>query len=130
MPALEPLTGLRVVARPGALDAATWTADGATGVTVLRFAPDDAFAIGATGVDLDDPHAIVEDEHGFVGGWCSFDDLRPKTEWAPPLARPALAQGSIAGVPAKVWLPGGDQILLVASAAHADVLAERLGWRR
>ncbi len=131
MPALEPLPGLRVVAGEGALDAARWTARDGTGpVTVLRFAPDDAFAIGAASVEVDDPDAIVEDERGFVGGWCSFDDLRPQTEWAPPTERPALAQGSVAGVPAKVWLPEDGQVLLVASVAHAAVLAERLGWRR
>ena len=44
--ALEPLRGLRVVARPAALDAARWAP--ATR-TVLRLAPDDAFAIGADG---------------------------------------------------------------------------------
>lgn len=131
MPALEPLDGLRVVAGEGALDAARWTAASPNGaVTILRFAPDDAFALGASAVEVDDPDAIVEDERGFVGGWCSFDDLRPQTEWSPPTDRPALAQGSIAGVPAKVWLPDDGEVLLVASAAHADVLAERLGWRR
>ena len=65
MPVLEPLHGLRVVADPAALDAARWAG---TDVTVLRFAPDDALAIGATAVDLADPHAIVEPEAGFVGG--------------------------------------------------------------
>ena len=48
MPVLERLQGLRVVADPAALDAATWR--GPTEVTVLRLAPDDAFAIGATEV--------------------------------------------------------------------------------
>ena len=42
MPALERLPGLRVVADPAALDAATWRGPGE--VTVLRLAPDDAFA--------------------------------------------------------------------------------------
>ena len=132
MPALEPLTGLRVVADPAALDQARWESPGgeAAAPIVLRFAPDEAFAIGASGVTVDDPDAIVEDERGYVGAWCPFDAIRPQTDWAPPTARPVLAQGSVAGVPAKVWLPGDSDVLLVVSAAHADGLAERLGWRR
>jgi hypothetical protein len=130
VPALDPLRGLRVVATLAALDAARWSGPGSAAVTVLRFAPDDAFAIGAIEVSIDDPDAIVEDERGYVGGWCSFDDVRPQTEWTPPTARPTLAQGSIAGVPAKLWLPDDGNGLLVVGAAHAEVLAERLGWRR
>ena len=134
MPVLEVLGGLRVVADPAALDAARWTpGTGAKGdeVLVLRFAPDDAFAIGATGAEVTDPDAIVEEERGYVGAWCTFDDLRHVTEWAPPAERPVLAQGAVAGVPAKVWLPDdGPTVLVLTSAAHADVLAERLGWPR
>jgi len=131
VPALEPLRGLRVVADPAAIDGARWEA--AThdeSVIVLRFAPDEAFAIGATKVTLDDVHGIVEDERGYVGAWCPFDAIRPQTEWAPPSERPAIAQGSIAGVPAKVWLPDDGEVLVVATAAHATGLAERLGWSR
>ena len=98
--------------------------------TILRSAPDEAFAIGATAVDLDDPDAIVEDEHGYVGAWCPFDAIRGQTEWSPPADRPALAQGSIAGVPAKVWFPDDGEVLVVVAAAHAAGLAERLGWSR
>ena len=132
MPELEPLRGLRVAADPAALDAARWS--GAGGPTdrpiVLRLAPDEAFAIGATGVTLDDSDAIVEDERGYVGVWCPFDAIRPQTEWAPPTERPAMAQGSIAGVPAKVWLPDDGEVLVVVASAHAAGLAERLGWSR
>ena len=86
--------------------------------------------MAATAVELDDEHAIVEEERGLVGAWCPFDAIRPQTEWAPPLQRPALAQGLVAGIPVKVWLPDAGDVLLVVAAAHADVLAERLGWRR
>ena len=131
MPALEPLVGLRVVADPDALDAARWEMpDGADAPIVLRFALDEALAIGARAVILDDPHAIVEDERGYVGAWCPFDAIRPQTEWAPPSTRPALAQGSVAGVPAKVWLRDDGDVLVVVTAAHAAGLAERLGWPR
>jgi hypothetical protein len=123
VPALDRLRGLRVVADPAALDRAAWTGDD---VTVLRFAPDDAFAIGATAVEVDDEHAIVEDESGFVGAWLDPAEIEPHIEWPLPPARPALAQGSIAGVPAKACLPADGRALLLTAAAYADELAGRL----
>ena len=130
MRALETLPGVRVVARPEALDAAPW---GEKSI-VLRLAPDDVFAIGASQADiasqLADEHAIVELETGFVGIWLTEDELRdlvlPHVEWPLPAARPALAQGLIAGVPAKLWLVD-DRALLLCAAAHAHELTERLG---
>jgi hypothetical protein len=134
--ALERLPGLRVVAAPEALDKARWAPGDAV---VLRFAPDDAFAIGARTVEVGDPEAIVEPEPGFVGVWLTADELHhdvlPGMEWSLPSERPALAQGNIAGIPAKLWLTtgrdaeganGADQALLVVLAAHANDLAERL----
>jgi len=100
---LERLPGLRVVADPAALDAATWR--GPAEVTVLRLAPDDAFAIGATEVDVDDEHAIVEPEPGFAGAWVPVEDVAHHVEWSIPTQRPALAQGAVANVPARIWLP-------------------------
>jgi hypothetical protein len=128
--ALETLPGLRVVATPEALDAASWAEES----LVLRFAPDDAFAIGASQADiasqLADEHAIVEPETGFVGEWLTGDELRdlvlPHVEWPLPAARPALAQGLIAGVPAKLWLVD-ERALLLCAAAYAHELTERLG---
>jgi hypothetical protein len=122
--ALEPLRGLRVVADPVALDAARWQGDE---VTVLRFAPDDAFAIGAEEIEVDDPDAIVESEAGFVGVWLPVSDLLAHIEWSLPAGRPALAQGSVSNVPAKLWLPAEDgDALLLTAAAHADDLMSRL----
>ena len=126
MPALDRLRGVRVVADPASLDRATWHGDN---VTVLRFAPDDAFGVGALAIDVDDEHAIVEDEAGFAGSWLDPAELEPHTEWPFPTERPALAQGSIAGVPAKLWLPTDGEALLLTAAAYADELATRLGWR-
>lgn len=126
MPALEPLCGLRVVADPGALDAARWRGDD---VTVLRLAPDDAFAIGADGVEIDDKHAIVEADTGFAGAWLPIDVIERHIEWPLPTERPALAQGFVATVPAKVWLPDDRDdgaVLLLAAAAYAHELADRL----
>ena len=123
-PAFEPLTGLRVVAEPAALDAARWSGED---VTVLRLAPDDAFAIDAVGVTVDDQHAIVEPEIGFSGAWVDLGAVRRHLEWALPTERPALAQGFVATVPARVWLPDdGDRVLLITAAAYADELAGRL----
>ena len=125
MRALEAMPGLRVVATPEALDGALWSED----AIVLRFAPDDAFAIGMSDVALADDNAIVEPERGFVGTWLTRDELvdhvQPHIEWPLPAARPALAQGLIAGVPAKLWLED-DRALLLCAAAYAHELTERL----
>jgi hypothetical protein len=112
-----------VVADPAALDAARWQGEA---VTVLRFAPDDAFAIGASSVEVDDEHAIVESESGFVGAWLPLGEVVRHVEWSIPAERPALAQGSIANVPAKLWLPDAGDALLVTAAAYADELTGRL----
>jgi hypothetical protein len=126
---LEPLRGLRVVADPVALDAAGWVG---TDVTVLRLAPDDALAIGATGVDLADADAIVEPDAGFSGAWLPLDDVARHIEWPLPPERPALAQGAVASVPAKVFIPDGSggaragDVLLLTATAYADELMDRL----
>jgi hypothetical protein len=112
-----------VVADPAALDAARWHGDD---VTVLRFAPDDALGLGASGVCVDDEHAIIEPETGFVGAWLPIDAVVAHLEWRLPTERPTLAQGAVAGVPAKLWLPTDGDALLLAAAAYADELAERV----
>jgi len=124
VPVLERLPGLRVVADPAALDAARWR--GGADITVLRLAPDDAFAIGATGVEVDDEHAIVEPEAGFAGAWLPVETVAHHVEWSLPTRRPALAQGAVAQVPARVWLPDDGDALLITAAAYADELASRL----
>jgi hypothetical protein len=132
VPALERLRGWRVVATPGSLDRARWHGED---VAVLRFAQDEAFGIAAGGVEVDDPHAIVEVERGFVGAWLTWLELQesvaPHVEWHVPVMPPdasRLAQGNIARVPAKLWLPGGEKALLLTHAAYARDLADRLGW--
>ncbi len=124
MPVLDRLHGLRVVADPSALDAARWHGHG--DLTIIRLAPDDAFAIGADGVDVDDEHAIVESEAGFVGAWVPIETVAHHVEWSLPRDRPALAQGAVAQVPARVWLPDDGDALLITAAAYADELASRL----
>ena len=133
MPALDPLQGAHVVADASALDAVHWGAADGAALTVLRFAPDEAFAIGAKADDVKvaDTDAIVVEEHGFVGAWCSIADIRRHLEWPLPAGGPALLQGAVAGVPAKVWFaPDQAQVLLVTPAPYARELTERLGWDR
>jgi hypothetical protein len=121
----EPLRAVRVVADPQALDGLAWP----DGTATLRLAPDDVVVIGAKPAELADEHAIAEDETGLVGWWLTFDELAdrvlPHVEWPLPAARPAVAQGLIAGVPAKIWLTD-DRALLLVSAAYAHELVERL----
>jgi len=54
------------------------------------------------------------------------DDVAHHVEWSIPVERPALAQGSVANVPARVWLPDDGNVLLITAAAYANELANRL----
>jgi hypothetical protein len=125
VPALEPLRALRVVASPEALDGARWIGD----VVVVRIAPDEALGVDATGVVLDDPDAIVEPEAGFAGRVLAPEDVLDVVDhidWVLPDAPGALAQGKIAGVPARILMTAVP--VLVVQTAYADELAGRLGW--
>jgi len=121
----EPLRGIRVVGSPETLDAIDWPDD----VAALRLAPDDVFALGAAAVQLSDGNTLVADETGFVGWWLDpaqlFELVEEHVEWELPEARPALAQGLVAGVPAKVWVDG-DRALLLCASVYAHELMERL----
>lgn len=123
MRAPEALRGVRVVADPSVLDALTWP----DGVAPLRLAPDDLFALGAAPTEV--AGALVEEETGFVGWWLAFEELHEPllehVDWPLPQTLPALAQGLIAGVPAKLWLTD-DRALLFCPAAYAHELEERL----
>jgi hypothetical protein len=122
--ALEPAPGVRVLALPEALDRAEWAGHD---VIVIRIAPDEALGLGASGVDVDDPGAIVEPEGGFVVARLDEVDLRSlaaHTDWSIPTAPGALAQGKIAGVPAKLLI--GEPSLLITQAAYADDLTSRV----
>jgi hypothetical protein len=120
----ERIRALRVVASPEALDDLAWIDE----VAPLRLAPDDLLAVGAASVQVNGEHLVV-DEAGFVGWWLTPDEVReqllPHVDWPLPTARPALAQGLVAGVPAKLWL-SDDRALLLCAAAYAHELEERL----
>ena len=129
MPGFETLAAVRVVASPAALDAASTPA----GSFALRIAPDEALVVGTDAPAVaGDPHAIIVADHGFSGRWFSPDDfattVKPHIEWMLPTVRPALAQGLIAAVPAKVWL-ADDAVLVLCHSAYADELTSRLGGR-
>ena len=132
MPALEPIVGIRVVATPDAIDGARWTPK--TGTRVWRTAPDEALAWqpdGVLSVDLDDPDAIVEPEHGFLTATLTAGevaDLGRHVDVPLPSEPPAFVQGKIAGVPASLGLPPGGGGILVVQAAYANELVRRLGW--
>jgi hypothetical protein len=117
-----------VIADPGALDSAPWPNTS----RVVRISPDDAFVIGAVEPAVPgDDHAIITPEHGFAGIGLSPSEIHELAaehiEWPLPQRRPALAQGQIAGVPAKLMLyPDGSALLLVACAASHE-LHERIG---
>ncbi len=124
MRAPEPLPALRVVAAPEFLDELVLADDH----PMLRLAPDDVLVIGAASVQVSGEHLVV-DEAGFVGWWLTPDEVTqavvPHLDWPLPTARPALAQGLVAGVPAKLWL-AEDRALLLCAAAYAHELEDRL----
>ena len=124
MPAPEPLGGHRIVAAPSAIDA--FVGGLPAGTTALRFAPDEVLVLGASAIHIDDPHAVVEDEVGFVAVPVEREAVERHTDWLLP-AEGAIAQGAIAGVPAKLaWLPDGRAWVVTHAAYLADLL-NRLG---
>ncbi len=102
---------------------------------VLRLAPDEVLVLGAGllgAPDLTvagDEHALVVDEAGFSGCWFSREDyervVAPYVDWRLPTERPGLAQGRVAGVPAKVWCTA-DGVLVLTNTAYVHDLRERL----
>jgi hypothetical protein len=94
----EPMPALRIVASPTVLDELAPP----EGAVALRLAGDDLLILGAASVEVAGEHLIV-DEAGFVGWWLTPDEVTasvlPHVDWALPTARPALAQGLVAGVP-------------------------------
>jgi len=126
--------GVRVVASPEALDAAEWQ-DAGPGPDefeplILRFAPDEAFAVGATGVHLDDPDAIVEAEVGYTAVMFPVDEfidvVLPRIEWPVSPTRPAFCQGSIAGVPSKLYIDTTGAATVFIAGSYVDDFLSRL----
>ena len=130
MRAPEPLHGTRFVAAPPVLDAQPSRDDDAIPRTLIRLAPDNLLVIhpGSIVVALGDEPLIQEKEAGFVGWWLTPEELAQvvtHVDWPLPTERPALAQGLVAGVPAKLWL-AEERALLLCAAAYAHELEARL----
>lgn len=125
--AAQPLVGWRIIAEPSVLARVAWP----RGARVVRISPDDVFLIGsARPTIVADPHAIVTPEHGFSGIDLTAEQVATiaerHIEWALPDTRPSVAQGQIAGVPAKLVLAGDGSALLLVGCAAAHELLGRL----
>lgn len=126
MPELKRLSATRIVATPAALDAARWPHD----ALALRIAPDEVLIFSAVSAEIvNDPHAIVVPDAGFAGVWVDADEaldfLERSCEWELPSARPAFAQGAVAGLPMKLWFEE-DRVLFIVPAPYATDFEERM----
>jgi hypothetical protein len=94
---------------------------------VLRLAGDEALVVGVGEIVVDDPHAVLEPDAGFVS--ISLDPdraaafLAAHCDWEPPSA--GLGQGLVAGIPAKV-LRQPERVLLIVPAPFAHELSALL----
>ena len=129
-PRLRRLEATRVSATPGALDALV--ADPLWPATALAFrtAPDELLVTATPDFEVaGDPHAIVERETAFSYVWLDGTTaerfLDRECEWRRPSARPALAQGEVAGIPAKLWFETG-RTLILTPAPFAAAFERRL----
>ena len=122
--AAEQLAGWRIIAEPAALDGAKWP----KGSRAVRISPDDVFLIGGVEPKIaGDAHAIITPEHGFSGIELSAAQVASMAEehieWQLPAKLPAMSQGQVAGVPAKLlFAADGSALLLVACAATHELL--------
>lgn len=125
MPAPEILPGVRVVASPSSLAAAAWP----DGMPVLPLADDEVLVLGEASVEVADPEALILPEEGFCGVTMEREVLEAwmerEAEWPLPTTRAYFAQGMAAGLPVKVWVDGG-QALLVTRASLSRDLEDRL----
>lgn len=127
--AFERLAGTRIVAAPAALDELDLPRE----AVALRFAADELFVTPPL-VDLStllaaDAHAIAIDDAAFSGAWIqervALDLLERHCQWPIPTARPAFAQGAVAGIATKLWLDEG-RVLFVVPTPFAHEMEERL----
>lgn len=123
MPGPEILDVVRVVASPETI--ASLVADG----VIFQTAPDEALVLDATDVEVDDPYAIVLPDDGLAGIALSRDQVRAwcerEAEWSLPASGDVFAQGSVAGLPVKVWAHGAHATV-ICRASHIEELEARL----
>ena len=120
----ESVAAIRVASTVEALDAADWPA----GATVLRLAPDEVLLLDALDATAPEPHAIVFPDTGWVRFVLTPEQGRAlmagAAAWPPPAT--GLAQGLVAGIPAKVVV-AEDHWWVLVLAVSADEFEERLG---
>ncbi len=118
----EPIAAIRVAATREALDAAAWPAD----ATVLRLAPDEVLLVDALDTTPPESDAIVFPDTGWVRfvlpGADGVEVMARCAAWPAPSV--GLAQGLVAGIPAKVVV--GDPWWILVPAALADEFDARL----
>ncbi len=122
---LQRMPATRIVAIPAALDATNWPVT----ALVLRTAADEVSIMPPPAeLKLADPHAIVAAEGSLAGAWVPANTalafLERACEWEVPPARPAFAQGTVAGVPTKLWLEQ-ERVLFVIPAPYIEDFQER-----
>lgn len=122
----ERISITRVAAKPSTLDRAGFAA----GTIAMRIAPDEMLVVSGPLPDLSgDPHAIIEPDAGFCAMWLPGDDARAllarMCEWELPGSVPAFAQGSVAGLPVKLWFEA-QRVLFLVPAPYAHDFEERL----
>lgn len=123
MPVPELLDAIRVVATSAAIE--TMSSDG----VVLQLAPDEALVLDATEVAVNDDHAIVVPDDGFVGVQLSRSELEDwcerEAEWELPELVSYFVQGMVAGLAIKIWV-NGDTALVITRTSLGRDLEERL----
>ena len=129
-PRLRRLEATRVSATPGTLDSLIERPPWSAGALTFRTAPDELLVAATPDFEVaGDPHAIVERETAFSYVWLDGTTaerfLDRECEWRRPGARPALAQGEVAGVPAKLWFESG-RTLILTPAPYAAAFERRL----
>lgn len=125
----EALVATRLVARPDAIDGASWPDH----ALALRLARDEVLMIGSGAPRVSDEHAIVLEDTGWVGFRVPAPNAAVfmEQECAWPLPVEGFAQGMVAGIATKVWV-GRTEVRFVVPAVLADDFEERLNavWER
>ncbi|MDE2852036.1 MAG: 2Fe-2S iron-sulfur cluster-binding protein [Acidobacteriota bacterium] len=129
-PRLRRLEATRVSATPKALDALVEQPPWPAGALAFRIAPDELLVTATPDLEVaGDPHAIVERETAFSYVWLDEAKaerfLERECEWRRPGARPAFAQGEVAGIPAKLWFEAW-RTLVLTPAPFAAAFQRRL----
>jgi hypothetical protein len=115
----------RIVAQPDALDGIA----GADDLILMRVAADELLIFPPQDVTISDEFAIIIEDGSFSGGWFAMEEaldfLLYNTEWELPAARPAYAQGNVAGIATKLHFLE-DRVLIIVPAPYAQEMEDRM----